>query len=326
MTFLHSLGRRAGARLRHGLGLAALAGLGLLTACGGGTSQVEDFAPLRMIAFGDETSVLLADGRKYGVNILDGNGALACQSEPIWTQAVARRYDFVFAQCNPNAVAEPRALMAAAPGAKVADLAAQIDAQIAAGTLGTRTLVTVMMGANDVWELYDRFDQDPSLDTGALLNELRTRGERLAAQINRLVDRDVRVIVATLPDLGKSPFALAERAAHTDTDRAALISRMVAALNARMRANIVNDGRFVGLVLADEMVQALVKAPSSFGIANADEAACLATAPLPDCTSQTLVPNGRSNTWLWSDGRHLAFGGQVRLGNLAVTRASDNPF
>lgn len=326
MIFLNPLGRRAGAGLRRGLGLAALAGLGLLGACGGGTSQVEDFVPLRMIALGDETSALTADGRKFSVNVLDADDALECQSEPIWTQAVARSYGFVFAQCNPDAVADPRALMAAVPGAKVADLAAQIDAQIAAGTLGTRTLVTVMMGANDVWEVYERFAQDPSLDTGALLGDLRARGERLAAQVNRLVDRDARVVVATLPDLGKSPFALAERAAHTDTDRAALISSMTAALNGRMRANIVNDGRFIGLVLADEMVQALVKAPSGFGLANATEAACLDTAPLPDCTNKTLVTGGRSSTWLWADGRHLAYGGQVRLGNLAVARANDNPF
>jgi outer membrane lipase/esterase len=325
MNLSHTLGRRAGGGLRRLLGLATLAGLGALAACGGGTSQVEDFAPTRVVALGDETSVLLPDGRKYAVNVVDGSGVRECQTEPIWTQTVARVYGFVFAECNPNGVADPRALMAATPGAKVADLVTQIDAQLAAGTIGTGTLVTVMMGANDVWELYADYPATRSEDQ--ILAELRSRGERLAAQINRLVDRDARVVVATVPDLGKTPFARAERAADPGgVDRAALITRMVGALNSRMRANIVNDGRFIGLVLADEMVQALVRAPSSFGLANVEDAACAASAPLPDCSTQTLVPNGRSNTWLWADDRHLAYGGQVRLGSLAAARASNNPF
>jgi phospholipase/lecithinase/hemolysin len=273
---------------------------------------------------GDETSVLTSDGRKYAVNVLDADGVRRCQNEPIWVQTVARVYDFVFAECNPNGVAEPRALMAAVPGAKVADLAAQIDAQIAAGTIGTGTLVTVMMGANDIWELYADYPATRSEDQ--VIAELRSRGERLAQQINRLVDRDARVIVSTLPDLGKTPFALAERDANPGLDRAALITRMVAALNGRMRANIINDGRFIGLVLADEMTQALVRSPSSFGLANVEDAVCAATAPLPDCSTDTLVSGGRSSNWLWADDRRLAYGGQVRLGSLAAERARDNPF
>lgn len=322
MTLISILGRRIGRGLRAGLGLVALAGLGALAACGGGTTQVEDFVPVRVFAFGDETSMLLADGRKYSVNALDGDGALACQTEPVWTQAVARNYGFVFAECNPNAVADPRAVMAAAPGARADDLAGQIDAQIAAGLLEAGSLATVMMGANDVWALYAQF---PARTEGELKAEARALGARVAGQVNRLVDRDVRVIVATVIDLGKTPFALAERAAHDDVDRAALISRLGAELNAGMRVNIVNDGRFVGLVLADEMLQAIVKAPSAFGVVNVQDRAC--TIDTPDCTSATLATSEtRSSTWLWADDFYMAYGGQVRLGLLAVARANNNPF
>jgi lysophospholipase L1-like esterase len=325
MNLSHTPGRRAGGGLRRALGIVALAGLAVLAACGGGTSQVEDFVPSRVVALGDETSVLLPDGRKYSVNVLNGDGERLCQNEPIWTQAVANAFNFAFPECNPNDVTDRLALMAAVPGAKVADLAAQIDAQIAAGTIGTGTLATVMLGANDVWELYADYPATRSEDE--ILAELRNRGERLGAQINRLAERDARVIVSTVPDLGKSPFALAQREANPgDVDRAALISRMVSELNAGMRVTILNDGRFIGLVLADEIVQALVRSPSSYGLANVEDAVCLDTAPLPDCTSQTLVPTGRSNTWLWADPRQIAYGGQFRIGNQAADRARNNPF
>jgi len=38
------------------------------------------------------------------------------------------------------------------------------------------------------------------------------------------------------------------------------------------------------------------------------------------------VASGASATWLWADDRNLAYGGQARLGALAVARAVGNPF
>lgn len=304
------------------LAAAALTAIGL-AACGGGTSQVEDFIAERIFAIGDETSTLTPEGRKYAVNVLDANKAVSCATEPIWVQAVARLYGHVFAECNPDAVADPRAIMLAGPQQTVAEhLAAQVDAALARRVPGEPTLATVMMGANDVWALYDEFVAGRSEDD--VLAEARRRGELLGTQINRLVERDIRVVVSTVPDLGRTPFALAEKEAHDDIDRAALISRLARELNARMRLEIVNDGRLIGLVLADEMVQAMTRQPAAFGLANVEDAAC-ATA-LPACDTDTLVSGARSNTWLWADGRHLAYGGQVRLGLLAQSRASNNPF
>ena len=45
-------------------GLLALAGM---ASCGGG-GQVDPFVPNRILAFGDELSVIQPDGRKYTVN------------------------------------------------------------------------------------------------------------------------------------------------------------------------------------------------------------------------------------------------------------------
>ena len=61
-----------------------------LASCGGGTSQVEAFVPLRLITFGDEMSAFTADGKKYAVNGFAADGTTPdCKALPIWTQVLA---------------------------------------------------------------------------------------------------------------------------------------------------------------------------------------------------------------------------------------------
>lgn len=303
------------------LRMAVLCGAGVLAACGGGTTQQQSFQPERVIAFGDETSVLQPTGRKFTVNALKVDGTLDCASNPLWVQIVATTYTFDFSECHPTATNAVKAVMRAASGAKVADLKTQVDAMVAAGGFNSKDLVLMLVGVNDVLELYAQF---PTRSEADLTAELRTRGDRIAEQVNRVVGLGGKVIVSTVIDIGLSPFALAQKAALTDTDRSALLSRLVAALNARLRVSIVNDGRFVGLVLADEMVQAMVRAPAGFALTDATTAVC--TAALPDCNSTTLVANGNANAWLWADGTRLSAAGQARLGVLAQQRALNNPF
>lgn len=309
--------------VRHSRPALVAAAVALLVACGGGTSQVETFKAARVVAFGDELSALTSTGRRYGVNAVTEAGAIDCASQPIWVQAVASVYDHVFAECNPNNVVDPKATMRAALNARVTDVQAQIDAQLAAGGFGQGALATVLVGMHDVLDLYAQF---PTVSRTALLAQARTQGELAGRQVNRLVDLDVRVVVATVPDQGLTPYAIAQKAANTDTDRAALLSDLTTEFNAGLRTTILNDGRFVGLVLADEMVQAMKVSPSSFSLANVTGEACLETVAVPDCTTLTLNSGADATTWLWADDLRLANGGQSRLGLLAATRARDNPF
>lgn len=314
------LERRSARAVR--LVLTGLCAAAALLGCGGGTSQYEPFKPDQYIAFGDESSLIQADGRRYTVNPLTTAGAIDCRVEPIWTQAVAVNYGFVFAECNPDASTELKARMRAVAGARADDLKTQIDNQIATGGgFGGKTLVTVMLGVNDVLELYASYPQRSEED---ITTELRARGVRLAQQINRMIDLGARVIVATPLDPGVSPYGLAQKAAFTDTDRSALLSRLVSAFNGRVRVTVLNDGRFLGLVLADEIVQSMSKAPSAYGLSDAAAAVC--TTALPNCTSATLVANGTSGTYLWADGTRMAYAGHLQLGTLAVSRANNNPF
>ena len=319
-------------RRRPGLWLAALwLGLSLLASCGGGTSAYDAFVPLRLFAFGDEASVLTTAapaGRNYGINGLNNNGTaddatddyFDCTAQPNWVQSLGYYYSFVFAECNPKAV-ESKARNWSAPGARVAEVAAQVDAQVAAGGFRDKDVATVLVGVNDVLELYRQYDGS---NEAALLAEVRERGNRAAAIVNRLIALGAKVILANIPDMGLTPLAKTEQAAHTDTDRAALLTRLSGAFNERLGVSILIDGRYVALVQMDQRVQAVVRSPGSFTMTNASDAAC--TTPPPDCTSTTLVTGAGASTYLWAGEVLLSYAGQAQLASLAIARAQRNPF
>lgn len=300
---------------------AAGAALALLAACGGGTSQVETFEPLRYFAFGDETSVLETDGRKYAVNALDSSGRLDCAQQPIWVQQVATAYGFVFAECNPTFQSDNNARMLARAGAKAADVTAQVEAQVASGGFRDKDLATVLVGANDILELYSQY---PARSADSLLADARARGNRLALTVNRLVGLGVKVVVSTVPDLGLTPYGRAQKRAFEDIDRAAFLTNLTAAFNEQLGVTVVLDGRFVGLVQADLQFQAIDRSPFSFGVSDNSTAIC--TVALPQCTTATLVTGADPTAFLWADDTRPSSAGHAQLAQLAVDRARRNPF
>lgn len=297
----------------------------MLSACGGGTSQIEPFQPRQVIALGDENNGLTIDGKRYGINQLDANNALVCGALPLWTQQLAANFGIAFDRCQTGQAV--LGVTRAAFGAKAADLDAQIDAQLAAAAPTSKDLFTLMIGMNDIIELYETFpgaktcDPDTRVNTD-LENALAARGHHVAEQINRLINAGARVIVSTVPDLGLTPYARAKDAA--SPGQAALITCLTAAYNARVRVDIVQDGRFVGLVLADDLVLAMTRNPASpYGLANVTDGNC--TVAAPDCTTATLA-SGSATTHLWADDRHLGPTAHGNLANLAISRARNNPF
>ncbi len=319
----------------------ALAGVVLsatlaVAACGGG-EQVSHFAAGRVIAFGDEASLIVdinndANGSKYSVNatVSATDPTRACRLSPIWIQSVALLYGLVFPQCNPapTNVVSPANRIRATLGARAADLGAQIDAQAAESPLGAGDLVTVLIGQNDIIAEYQQY---PAQSETQLIANVEAEGAEVGRQVNRITDTGAKVLLATVVDLGGSPFGISERLAHADTDRAALLTRMTARFNAALRGTIVNDGRKIGLLLLDELVSAIVKFPGLDGIINVTDAACdlskssLTPPSILDCTDQTLVAGG-SAAYLWADDRHLGAAVQNLLAGLAIARAQNNPF
>jgi outer membrane lipase/esterase len=323
---------------RAAIGCGVLLAALLATSCGGGSTE-SNFNATRIIAFGDETSVIDdfqgdGNGRKYSVNatVSDTDLALACRSNPIWIQTLANNFGgLVFPQCNPgpNPVPSPPSRIRAAFGARAADLSAQIDVQLAESTFRDGDLVTVMVGVNDVLAQYAQY---PTVSETELTANLTVAGAEVAHQVNRLADLGAKVIISTIPDVGFSPYALAEKASHIDTDRQALIIRLTAVFNDSLRASLTNDGRRIGLVLTDEFIEATVSFLGLNGFTNVTTGVCdlsksmLVPPSILDCTNLTLIPGGGPTTFLWADDRHLSFGGQLSLGNLAASRAKNNPF
>lgn len=328
------VGWQAAARHAAGFVTAAL----LLTACGGGGEQVERFQPTRLIAFGDETSVIDdnlndANGRKYAVNwATAASGATPetrdCKQLPIWIQTLATAYGLVFGQCNPAPAATATALIQARVGVASSDVQDQVDDFLAAGnSFGGKDLVTVLAGQNDILAQYNAV-QAGTVTSDAAVATLEAAGTALAAQVNRIGRAGGKVIISTVPDMGLTPFAVAQGAT-----QAALLSHLTARFNSKLRVGLVNDGRMIGLVLMDEIVQSIVKGGS---MVSADPA-CASTPILPDCSTLTLnttitttMPTAPTSatvgSWLWSDTTHLGVGGHSALGSAALTRASNNPF
>lgn len=321
--------------------LAAAGALGL-AACDGG-DVVEVFVPARIVAFGDEWSAITPDGRKYGINAVDATtGAPDCASFPVWVQSLAVSYGLRFAECNPGG-GPVGAVMRAAAGARSDDVAAALAAYVADGVAGGAAadtdLVTVLAGLHDVLDAYARYAAAPAEATrAALADELTQRGRALAVAVNRTADRGPRVIVATVPAIGLSPWAAAETLAHPgeNPSRSAVLAGFVAAFNDGLRLRLLNDGRRIGLVFADTMVQDMTGSPSAFGLRNVTTAACANAAPPPAtspdallaCTNGAggLVEGATATTWLWADALRPAPAGQARLGTLAISRARNNPF
>jgi hypothetical protein len=303
---------------------ALLGGVLALSACGGGTSVVQSFAPTRIITFGDETSYLDPQGRKYSVNGVDPiTGLQNCALNPIWVQSLASTYGLAYPQCDPNHLAAPQGVMQAVPGSKVADVASKVDLFFSNSYFTSKDLVTVLVGVNDIVEIYNQF---PAQNQQALLDEASRRGTALADVVNRIARANGRVIVSTLPDMGDTPFATAESLAHGDINRAEFLSSLSNAFNLAMRTELINDGRLIGLVLLDETIQGIHKFGSSFGYTNVSDAACLPNVAALSCTTATLFPNTTGKDWLWATNLLLSNGGQSTLASLAITRAHNNPF
>lgn len=334
MTFLREL-RRCGAQV-----LAPLVAVAaLLSACGGGTEQVESFVPARLLVLGDEASMVVddgtADGFKYSINDRRGTTTGKCLLQPIFTQQLASYYGMVFAACNPTA-ATPKAFIHARLGARVDDATTGLAAQVAgiAGLAGT-DMLTVMIGANDMIDLYER-QRAGTLTADEATAEAVRIGRVAAGQINLILGAGARALVFTIPDMGKSPYAI--NATKTDTGAAALLTTLSTQYNAALRLGIDStdfDGRNYGLVLADDVMAAIERFPGSFlgSPANVTEAAC-PTVTADKCvltdsdatTTLVAAANKTTNTYLWASDRHMGSAAHAQIGSQALSRAINNPF
>lgn len=308
----------------------ALGAAALVSACGGGDPVVA-FEPTRVLAFGDENSLITADARKYTVNALtaDANGVktLSCAANPLWIQQLASSYGLVFPQCNPNAVPNPASRMYASNGAKVADVVTQIDQHLSSDSFSAKDLVTLFVGQHDVLDLYAQY---PTTPAQTLLDAARAAGEVLAGQVSRIADAGGKVLVSTAPEMALTPFAAAEDVAAGDKSRTQLLAALVAKFNEGLRVGIANEnGSKVAIMLTNELMQTMYKFPTSFaGMSNVTVQSCNAAVVtnVLDCTTDTLITGATGTSHLWADATHLSPNGHAYIGSLAASRTRANPF
>lgn len=309
----------------------ALGAMALLSACGGG-DPVVPFEPTRVLAFGDENSLITPEGRKYTVNALstDANGVktLNCAANPLWIQQLASSYGLVFPQCNPNAVPNPASRLYATNGATVADLVTQVDQHLSGGdSFSAKDLVTLFVGQHDVLALYAQY---PTTPAEQLVASARLAGEALAGQVTRIADAGGKVLVSTAPEMALTPFAAAEDVAAGDKSRTALLVALVEKFNEGLRVGIAKEnGSKVAIMLTNELMQTMYKFPTSFaGMSNVTVQSCNASlvTAVTDCTTDTLITGATATTHLWADGTHISPNGHAYIGSLAASRTRANPF
>lgn len=324
---------------------AAAAALVLSLASCGGESLVA-FNPARILVFGDQSSVITAEpvpatGRKYTINALEtdengnaktdenGDPIVNCVANPLWIQILASAYGMGFPECpNPTEAVAPTSRILAKPGALAGgtgpiDLTAQVTRQLElpaadGGGINSQDLVSVFAGVNDVVAAFEFYKGGGNYDVAVARAE--QAGSTIAAQVNRIAAAGGRVIVSTTPDVGVTPYARA-----LDAADAALLTFLTARVNARLLVEVNNNGRLIGLIELNPYLIAVVTNPAAYGYADVRQAACIPLDP-SECTTQTLQTGAASYTWLWASALQLSPGGHLQLGNLAASRAKNQPF
>jgi len=206
----------------------------------------------------------------------------------------------------------------------VADAVTGMAQQIAEGALGPDDLVTVYFGTNDLVEIYELYASNALTRAGALA-EAQSRGRAAADQFNKLLATGARALLFLAPELGLSPYAIAKNAG--DPGAKALLSELTYQFNGHLRTNIdaqKYDGRNYGLIITDDIVSALVAAPSGSTLYLAspyDVTTAECVVALPNCTTAAadLVSGGLYNSHLWADDRRLGYPGHALLANRAVS-------
>lgn len=289
----------------------------------GGSERVESYEPTRIVSFGDELSLINADGKKYSVNGFNSTNTstLDCTVNPVWNQILASDFGLAFPQC-PGSITNANGKMLATLGAKVADVEAQVLQFRSGDTFVPETLVTVAVGQHDVLEAFQAV-QAGTLTVDAAKAQLTSLGKRLAAVVNGIANdgSGSRVVYSTAPDLVLSPYGRALSSGDQGT-----LTALTSHFNTEFRSAVTNDGRYVGLIMAEAQVSYVTNYPGSFSVTDVSTAGC--TTALPDCTTATLqsAASSSSTYYLWADSTHPGPAFHTRFGSVAVSRARNNPF
>lgn len=249
-----------------------------------------------------------------------------CGTPRIWVHVLARAYGRGF---NSRCTLDPftGAVSYAAYGAQTDDVIAQIAAH--RGELNGSTLVTVMVGQNDILAQYAivRASGNPSTAEAAAIADLQARADRMAAAVKDVIGTGAKVVLSLTPSLNNAPKGI------SSAEDGALLSRLVVAYNDRLYVRGLGNvsGRDLVGVNPDSFTNTSTRSTSyEHNLPLCDTSALTkpdgsTTSSLPSdvlfCTTANIVPGGSISTYIWADATHYAPLGHSLIGALAYNRA-----
>jgi hypothetical protein len=301
----------------------------LLAACGGG-EQEETFQPARIVAVGDENTLINPDGSQYSMNNVNtvattNPNGIGCINNPIWVQYVAADYGLSFGECR-GETKKNSALMLATLGQTVE----QAAAALAGAGLNGNDLVTLMVGSHDLLAIVGTNKKPTAAEADVMIKEARKRGVLLGDLVLNTIATGARILVSTVPYLNTAPFVAAE--GYDGNLLYEMSTEFNNGLNDRMGDVPSGGGRNGAILEVDQLVNAYyLNAGSAYNaITNRLAAACQTSgAPTPDAglpgCETTDISAASPIFYLWA-GR-LQYGTITHglLGQTAVQRIRANP-
>lgn len=175
----------------------------------------------------------------------------------------------------------------------------QIDELLkATPVLNPNALYSVWVGNNDVLQNFGAVAAGQISSTEAAGN-VGLAATQTVAQLARLRAAGAQyILVANLPDIGKTPFAVANGPAAV-----AGISQLSSLYNSTLNAALNQLGFQVIRVNTTAMLNEILAAPSAYGFTNSTGVACTTPSALT-CTTSTLVAPNADKNYVFADGIH----------------------
>jgi outer membrane lipase/esterase len=182
-------------------------------------------------------------------------------------------------------------------------------------------LVTVLAGGNEVFMQLGRVAAGVDTPTGSV-TKVGQAGAELASYIKNLIlAKGARyVVVANVPDVSQTPFAVAKGAATQQ-----LILNMVSTFNQQLKTGLAGVN---GVLWVDAFAQNQdqIANPAPYGLSNVRNQACdTSRMALPTalvCTTQTLIA-GDTTHYLFADDVHPTPFGYQLLARLVLKRMTE---
>ena len=308
--------------LRRGLGLAAAGAVLALAGCGSGTIESQ-FTPARVVAFGDG----MADLGQTGTRLTINDGAVN-----IWTQQVAGSFGYnmgTAAVAGGTSYATAHARIAVKPDAVGSNTSPTVEQQIgtflAGSSFAATDLVLVSAGTSDVIAEMAKVTAGSQTSTDAV-NNMRTAGRALAAQVRRIVSSGAsHVAVAGLYNMAKSPWAL-------QTNQTTLLQELSMRFNDELLVSMVDLGANVLYVDAALEYNLFVGFPGTYLFANVTDPVCTTVDPGVGigtgtgqvnsalCTASTIVSGASTTNYMWADRVYPTGAPQRYFGEYAFSR------